>query len=84
MISYWDEQRPSSSDTGQGTYLYDSDKQVYIYHGLSRSGKKEESWARLSEIRRTWTCNPATETGEMMNGRFTVRELSPTFLQLQV
>jgi hypothetical protein len=78
VLSYWDEERPSGKDSGQGTYTFDADSQDYVFDSVSTTGEKEHSLGTVEGDTWTWESNPTTEGGDTMKGRFTVRQLSNT------
>ena len=76
IVSHWDEQRSGSSDSGQATYAYDSNQQMYIYDAVNSAGEKEHSVGTVEGNTWTWTSSPTMESGETVQCRFTVKELS--------
>jgi hypothetical protein len=78
LASQWDEQRSSGNDSGEALYGYNSDEKVYTYHSVSSTGEIEDSKGTLSGNVWIWTSILTVENGNTLNGRFTMREVSPT------
>ncbi len=78
LLSYWDEHRPSGDDSGSSMYLYDSVQNTYTYAGVDRTGEREFSIGKIDGKTWTWTSSTTFESGQSVDGRFLITELSTT------
>ena len=76
VISYWEEERSGSKNSGQAVYRYDSANKTYTYHSVDVSGETEYAVGTLSGPTWTWLSTLTLSDGTAVSGRFTVREES--------
>jgi len=83
VISYWEEERSGSKNSGQAVYRYDSANKTYTYHSVDVSGETEYSVGTLSGQTWTWLSTLTLSDGTAVSGRFTVREESTSAYTLK-
>ena len=83
VISYWEEERSGSKNSGQAVYRYDSANKTYTYHSVDVSGETEYSVGTLSGPTWTWLSTLTLSDGTAVSGRFTVREESTSAYTLK-
>jgi hypothetical protein len=75
LISDWNEQRPTSTESGQITYEYDPELKAYVCHSVDSSGEKETSVGNVEGQTWTWLSSHTTADGNL-GGRFTIKQES--------
>jgi hypothetical protein len=76
IISTWEEERPSGTDSGRATYLLRPDGETYEYDGVNQDTELEKSIGVFADGTWTWS----SDLGDFPDtkARFTIKELSPT------
>jgi hypothetical protein len=76
IISTWEEERPSGTDSGRATYSLRPDGETYEYDGVNQDTELEKSIGVFADGSWTWSSDLGNPSSG--KGRFTVHQISST------